>query len=33
VQDNKAKVIVLAPLLLISLLVPGLYLFGPMYDP
>ena len=33
VQDNKAKVIVLTPLLLISLLVPSLYLFGPVYGP
>jgi hypothetical protein len=33
VRENLAKVVVLSPLLLISLLVPGLYLFGPMYDP
>ena len=33
VRENLAKVVVLSPLLLISLLVPGLYLFGPVNGP
>ena len=33
VQANRSKVLVLSPLLLLSLVVPGFYLFGPVTDP